>query len=475
MESKDMENRTFKEMFYDTDLIVIIDAKGKVMYYEDYNDSINMLKTENAIGRSIYELYPYFSREDFTVFRAMDQKKPILNECQLFQVNGEDKSTMNSAFPLMNDSGVVGGMVISIELPRNPLKKKKDKSTAKYSFSDILTRNKEFKESLELLMKIAQNDSNVLIFGETGTGKELIAHAVHSASRRKSKPLIIQNCAAIPSSIMESILFGTKKGSYTGAIDQEGLFEAANGGTIFLDEINSMPLDLQSKVLRTIEDHSLRRVGETAEREVDVRVIASTNEDLAAKVEKKEFRIDLYYRLNVVSYTIPPLRERTDDIPYLCEHYIKHFNALLNKRVERVSDEVLRLFAGYKWKGNVRELKNVIEYALNVKDAGHITKKDLPLYLQTELTADAAACGSFNTSAFGSQNTTTADSLNARASGTTGASTPGAALAAQVQQVEEQAIRRAYEECGHNVMKTAKLLEIPRQTLYSKLKKYGLI
>lgn len=447
MESGMMENRTFKEMFYDTDLIVIIDAKGKVMYYEDYNDSINMLKTENAIGRSIYELYPYFSREDFTVFRAMDQKKPILNECQLFQVNGEEKNTMNSAFPLINDSGVVGGMVISIELPRNPTKKKKDKATAKYSFADILTRNKDFRESLELLKKIASNDSNVLIFGETGTGKELIAHAIHNASRRRTRPLIIQNCAAIPSSIMESILFGTKKGSFTGAVDQEGLFEAANGGTIFLDEINSMPLDLQSKVLRTIEDRSLRRIGETMEREVDVRVIASTNEDLAAKVERKEFRMDLYYRLNVVSYSIPSLRERTDDIPYLCEHYIKHFNALLNKRVDCVSDEVLQLFSRYEWKGNVRELKNVIEYALNVKDAGHITKKDLPQYMQ--------AC-------FSSTATVTPANFHG-------------ALASQIQLVEEQAIRSAYEECGHNVSQTSKLLDIPRQTLYSKLKKYGII
>ncbi|MDD4090054.1 MAG: sigma 54-interacting transcriptional regulator [Tissierellia bacterium] len=309
-----MDNIGFKDLFYDSDLILIIDNNGKVLYYDDYDDNLNMLKKENVMGRSIFELYPFFTRKDFTVFKAMDRKEPILNEYQSFNVEGRKTNCINNAFPLINETGVIGGIVISVELSSKSEKKKVKKATSRYSFEDILTANKKFKESLEILKKVSKNESNVLIMGDTGTGKELIAHSIHSNSNRRNKPFVIQNCAAIPSSIMESILFGTSKGSFTGAIDKEGLFESANGGTIFLDEINSIPFDLQSKLLRTLENRSVMRIGENIEREIDIRIIASTNEDLVKKVEEGEFRADLFYRLNVISFRVPPLKERVDDI-----------------------------------------------------------------------------------------------------------------------------------------------------------------
>lgn len=440
-----MENLSFKNLFYDSDVILIIDKKGKVMYYDDFDDNLNMLKKENALGRSIFELYPYFKREDFTVFKAMDRKEPILNEYQSFNVNKSKTNCLNSAFPLINDSGVVGGIVISIELSGGQDKKKKKRATAKYDFDDIITEDAKFKKSIEALKRVSVNDSNVLITGETGTGKELVAHAIHENSRRKLKPFIIQNCAAIPSTIMESILFGTAKGSFTGSVDREGLFEAATGGTIFLDEINSMTYDLQSKILRAIENKSITRIGESIERDIDVRIIASSNENLNKKVEDGEFRPDLYYRLNVVNFTVPPLRERRGDVEVLVNYYINYYNSLMNKNVKGISEHALDILKNYDWKGNVRELRNAVEYAMNYNEGGQVVEGNLPENIKS----------SYKQSQFDMAG--------------------NASLTSMVEDYEKRIISDAYSKCRYNVLKTSKLLDIPRQTLYYKLRKYGLM
>lgn len=438
-----MGAKTFKDLFYDSDVILIIDKKGKVMYYGDFDDNLNTLKKENVLGRYIFELYPYLKREDFTVFKAMDRKEPILNEYQTFSVNGIKKNFLNSAFPLINDSGVIGCIIISIELSDHKNKKKKKKITSKYNFDDIITENQEFKNKIEFLKKVSLNDSNVLIVGETGTGKELIAHSIHENSKRKNKPFIIQNCAAIPSSIMESIFFGTSKGSFTGSVDKEGLLEAATGGTIYLDEINSMSYDLQSKLLRAIENKSITRIGESVEREIDVRVLASTNEDLTEKVKSGKFRSDLYYRLNVINFNIPPLRERKDDIIVLLHYYIKHYNFLLNKKIKGVSKDAMDILYNYDWKGNVRELRNAIECASNFRDKGYLTKENLPQYITND------------------------EKIKMKA-------TINDSLTTMVENYEKKLIEDTFIKCRYNVLKTANELKIPRQTLYYKLKKYNI-
>jgi len=439
-----LNSNGLKELFYDSDLILIIDKNGKVMYYDDYDDNLNMLKKENVVGRSIFELYPFFKREDFTVFRAMDGKEPILNEYQTFTVDGNKKNCLNNAFPLINETGVIGGIVISVELSSKAVKRKIRKSTSRYDFEDIITENQEFRKSLEILKKVSKSESNVLIIGETGTGKELIAHSIHSNSSRRNKPFIIQNCAAIPSSIMESILFGTAKGSFTGSMDKEGLFESANGGTIFLDEINSVPYDLQSKLLRTLENKNIMRIGENIEREIDIRIIASTNEDLARKVDKGEFRADLYYRLNVISFNIPPLKERKEDIKVLVDYYINQYNSILNKNITGISKDVLQILNDYDWKGNVRELKNVIEYALNFSEDGILNMDSLPQYLMKTINSEKK------------------ERLT------------GGSLTTMVDNYECKLIKDALESCKYNILKTAEFLNIPRQTLYYKLKKYNI-
>jgi transcriptional regulator with PAS, ATPase and Fis domain len=221
--------------------------------------------------------------------------------------------------------------------------------------------------------------SNVLITGESGTGKELVARAIHTASPRRGQSFVPINCGAIPEALLESQLFGHVKGAFTSAVQgSPGLFAAANHGSVFLDEIGEMPLHLQVKLLRVIEEKQVWAVGSTKPVPVDIRIIASTNRDLAKEVEAGRFRGDLFYRLNVVHIALPPLRERREDIPLLVDHFIRHFNLTLSRRVIGVDGDVLRVLMGYVWKGNVRELEHVIESAMILSEAEVLTVGDLP-------------------------------------------------------------------------------------------------
>ncbi|MEE0740859.1 MAG: sigma 54-interacting transcriptional regulator [Emergencia sp.] len=455
------DDKVFKELFGHSDSILISDVNGKILYYEDYNDQINMMRYENAIGRSIFELYPFFKREDFTLFRAIDTKRVIINELQEFEVNGVPKKALNSAYPLINETGVIGCMVMSIELGNKSGRKKKNSVSAKYNFDDIMTQNPIFKASFDKLRMLSRGNANILIYGETGTGKELIAHTIHANSPRKGKPFIVQNCAAIPSNLIESILFGSSKGSFTGAIDKPGLFEAAEGGTLFLDEVNSLSLDLQGKLLRAIENNAIRRVGESFEREVDVRILTSTNEMLEHMVDRGEFRKDLFFRLNVASFSIPPLRQRRDDIPLLCDHYINHYNAMLNHEITGIDPDVMAFFDAYAWEGNVRELKNVIEYVCTIKSKGMISQHDLPDYMRYQKK------NFIHQSAEKDEN-----------SGPASASVylkPQMSLSSQMDALEKDILKGAIERNRYSITRTAKELNISRQSLYNKLNKYNLL
>ncbi len=457
------EDRVFKELFSYTDTILICDVNGKVLYYEDYNDQINMMRYEDAVGRSVFELYPFFKREDFTLFKAIDTKSIIVNELQEYEVNGQAKKSLNSAYPLINETGVIGCMVMSVELNNKDGRKKKSNVSAKYNFDDIMTQNRDFRASFSKLRMLAQGEANILIYGETGTGKELIAHTIHANSPRKGKPFIIQNCAAIPSNLMESILFGSSKGSFTGAIDKSGLFEVAKGGTLFLDEVNSLSLDLQGKLLRAIENKTIRRVGESFERETDVRIVTSTNEQLKTMVTGGAFRKDLFYRLNVASFSIPPLRERRDDIPLLCSHYINQYNITLNHHITGIEDDVMDFFNQYYWEGNVRELKNVIEYACTIKTKGNITMNDIPDYMFQKKKIVSIPSERKHSKASDS------------ADGAGEYLHPGASLSSQVEALEKDILQGAFKRNRYSITKTAKELSITRQTLYNKLAKYGLL
>lgn len=250
-----------------------------------------------------------------------------------------------------------------------------------YTVDDIITCAPQMKEIKERIKRIAETDSTVLIYGQTGTGKELIAQSIHTAGKRRAKRFVSQNCAAIPETLLESILFGTTKGSYTGAENRPGLFEVASGGTLFLDEINSMELGMQAKLLKVIEEKKVTRIGSTQPIPIDVKVVSAVNEPPENCVSAKKLREDLFYRLSVVRLDIPPLSARPGDVQLLTRYFLDYFNARMDRDVMDVSEEVEQLFQNYTWPGNVREMKNIIEGAYNLISSRIIQLQDLPEYL----------------------------------------------------------------------------------------------
>ena len=227
--------------------------------------------------------------------------------------------------------------------------------------------------------KVANTDSPVMIYGETGTGKELFARLIHDAGKRKNKPFVAQNCAAIPANILESIIFGTTRGGFTDAENKAGLFEVANGGTLFLDEINSMDFSVQCKLLKVVEEQKVTRIGGTTEIPVNVRLVTALNMDPLKCVERRIIREDLYYRLRVVQIGIPSLRERREDIEDIAKYYVSYFNKSMGKNIVGIDDDAMKMLQGYNWPGNVRELRNVIEYAFNFAETETITASDIVL------------------------------------------------------------------------------------------------
>ncbi|MBF0398034.1 MAG: sigma-54-dependent Fis family transcriptional regulator, partial [Desulfobacterales bacterium] len=253
----------------------------------------------------------------------------------------------------------------------NQLKNYKNKSLK------LVTHNKAMRRLIELVKQVADSRASILIQGESGTGKELIARFIHENSSRKNKPFVAINCAALPETLLESELFGYEKGAFTGAISRKtGKFELANGGTVLLDEITEMQFHLQSKLLRVLQEREIDRVGGTKPIQVDVRVIATTNRDIKASIEKGDFREDLFYRLNVVPIKIPPLRDRKEDIPILTQHFVMKYNEIDNRNVKGLTDDALARLMEHPFKGNVRELENVIERSILLSDGEYIKSKD---------------------------------------------------------------------------------------------------
>ncbi len=316
-------------------------------------------------------------------------------------------------------------------------------------------------EVYQVIEKVADTPSTVLITGESGTGKELIARALHENSSRANKPFIRVNCAAIPRDLIESELFGYEKGAFTGAVTSKpGRFELAHDGTLFLDEIGEIPVNMQVKLLRAIQEQEFERVGGIKTIEVDVRLVAATNRDLQEEIRQGRFREDLYYRLNVVQFRLPPLRERTSDIPLLVDHFIKRFRAKLKKDVRGVTDAAMERLLTHPWPGNIRELENVIERCLLFCDGDRIESGDLPpemrvATISTPLPSAAPAEGD--------------DEDSDRP-------TPGLkeAVREATSRVERELIIRALKQTGGNVTHTARLLKISRKSLQTKMKELGL-
>lgn len=253
-------------------------------------------------------------------------------------------------------------------------------------FEKIIGKSENMREIFKLIKNVSRGDATVLITGESGTGKELVARAIHNQSKRAKKLFVPVNCAAIPENLLESELFGYEKGAFTGAFERHiGKFEIANGGTIFLDEISAMPLPMQAKLLRVLQERVVDRVGGTSQIEIDVRVISATNLDLKREVDGKKFRSDLFYRLNVIPIVIPPLRERAGDIPLLVAHFLDRFNREFGKKIKEFDHDAMHVLTSYSWPGNVRELENLMERIVVLNDSKIITKDKLPAELYKKL------------------------------------------------------------------------------------------
>jgi two-component system response regulator AtoC len=317
----------------------------------------------------------------------------------------------------------------------------------RYSFANMIGRSPAMQEIFGTISKVAEYKTTVLITGESGTGKELIARAIHYHSPRAENPLVTVNCGAIPESLLESELFGHRKGAFTDAIrDKRGLFEEAHGGSIFLDEIGELPRSLQVKLLRVLQEEEIKRLGDTRPVKIDVRVLAATTKDLASEVKGGRFRDDLFYRINVLQMTVPPLRERAGDIGLLIEHFLDKTAKRLGLQVSQMNPAVLRALQRYSWPGNVRELENVIERAMVMAGGRTIGVEDLPPAFQETQTQTSPLLADDGT----------------------------LSIKEASRRLERELIRRALEQTGGNRTQAARLLEISHPALLYKIKDYGL-
>lgn len=441
--------------------IHVVDSNGITIFYNEVAASHDGLTVNDVLGSHVLDVFPSLTKETSTLLKVIQTGIPIINQQQSYtNSKGKRIDTVNTTLPIKVDDELIGAIEIAKDytqikrlseklldmqamMAQKDGKSVKKENDAHFHLHDIITIHDDMEKLKKTAQKVSSTSSPILVYGETGTGKELLVQGIHNASPRRAKPFIAQNCAAIPSTLLEGILFGTTKGSFTGAVDRAGLFELANGGTLFLDELNSMPLDIQAKLLRVLQEGVVRRVGASTGKLIDVRVVAALNEEPECCIENKTLRQDLYYRLNVIYFEIPPLRDRKEDLPVLIDHFIKTYNIRFHKAIEGVDEEVLELFDSYHWPGNIRELKHAIEFAMNMAEKdGMIQMEHIPGHILRD-----------------NKGTKRKKSFS-----------PIRPLREVLREKEDELISRALSETGGNIQQAAKLLKIPRQTLQYKIK-----
>ena len=452
--------------------IHVVNKQGITTFYNHVAARLDGLKVEEVINKHVLDVFPSLDNENSTLLKVIATGQPIINQNQQFtNKNGQKVTSVNTTLPIYVQNKLIGAVEIAKDYTR--IKELSDRlvdlqakylsrnnkehhlQQAKYHFDDIITQNQRVEQLKILAQKSAVSHSTILIEGETGTGKELFVQAIHNYSPRANDPFIAQNCAAMPASLLEGILFGTVKGSFTGAENRPGLFELANNGTLFLDEINSMPIELQAKLLRVLQDGLVRRIGDNINRQVNVRIIVATNMNPLLAVEKGFIRPDLFYRINVVHLNIPPLRERKEDIRPLIIYFIQKFNETFQKKVLGVCSDIESFFLSYHWPGNVRELKHTIEYAMNIMEGDRILIQHLPNHMQ-----ELAFLQSKNS--FKSQDGGIVKHPGEYQHG----------LKDLLEETEKYWIHHVLKLENGNIKQTAKRLKMPRQTLQYKIGKY---
>lgn len=427
-----------------SDGLIVLDSAGTLRYLNAPAARMLGLDPSSAIGRKFRTLVDF----DPFIMDLFETGKGYVDRELHLRSRGGSLHILDTAVPILGDDGKVASIVNTFhEFARaKQLSNRLAGDRARYRFSDVIGQSRRIREAVAVAQRAARSDANVLLYGESGTGKEVFTQSIHNDSRRSAGPFVAVNCAALPRDLIESEMFGYSPGSFTGAdkSGRMGRFELASGGTIFLDEISEMPLDMQAKLLRVLQEKQVTRIGATASTPVDIRVIAAANRDLRELVENKAFREDLYYRLNVMRIDLPPLRERREDIAALATESLKRACALLHRPTLVLSDRALRQLEAYPWPGNVRQLQNVIERLVNMTDADRV--EDVPAdWLRRErgeVRQDDPA--------------------------------PGGDELLTIEDAERRAVRAALEACAFNLTRTAAILGITRPTLYAKMRRFGL-
>ncbi|QDS36560.1 sigma-54 interaction domain-containing protein [Brevibacillus brevis] len=433
--------------------MIVTDKDGKILLLNrSYREFLNV---QDVIGQPVTDVIEntrmhIVGQEGVAEIADIQQIKgqnmiahriPIMDEGRVIAVLG------TVLFQDVQELTALAAMVAQLKDELTYYKKElRRRMGATYHFDQIVGYSQKLQELKKFSQKVAKSDSTVLITGESGTGKELFAHAIHAESKRKMGPFIRVNCAAIPDSLLESELFGYEEGAFTGAVrrGKKGKFELANHGTILLDEIGDMPLPLQAKLLRVLQEKEVERVGAVRTTPIDVRVIASTNSDMLQSIKEGKFRADLYYRLNVVSLSIPPLRERLEDLPELVSNLLKQLGESTGVTVRAIDEEVWNVLRGYSWPGNVRELKNVLERALHLMEDDVLKKEHVWLPVSDE-------------------------GAHTSLSVPTHAVRP---LKQVIEEAEQEALCHAMQQAGGNKLSAAKLLQISKSSFYEKWEKY---
>lgn len=429
---------------------IVVNRSGIVEYYYNSRKDINTLNEKEILGRKLFDIYPGVNEKNSTMMEVVRTGRPLINKVQkLMNYKGETYEGFFSTFPIWEQKRIVGAVEIFLYMQNRDahmnifaIDSELTRAGQSKAMRNIVSVSSPMEELKERIAKTAQTDSNVLLCGETGTGKEMVAQAIHDSGRRSNMRFISQNCAAIPENLLESILFGTVRGGFTNAENRMGLFEAANRGTLFLDEINSMEIGLQAKLLKAIEEQKIMRIGGTEQISVDVRIIAATNTDPVHSIENGKLREDLYYRLKVVQLDIPPLRERKEDILPLAEYYINFFNRNMDREIKGLSEDTVQAFLQYGWPGNVRELRNMVESGFNLCEGEYIELKDID--------SDMLLTGTCSYRPLEKE-------------------IDGHSLKDKLKSYERYVILEALRQCGSQV-KAAEKLGISRQTLNNKMK-----
>jgi arginine utilization regulatory protein len=449
------------------DSLMIIDRHFKILHTNRYNPRFDDEPYQNTssdyLNKNFFEVYPQLSQDQSSMYECIQNGHVVYRENQMFKdYSGRVFNTCNLTIPINRRGEIVGAIELSKDITSiddlhkkvsysNNIKKTTAEAIAKdkITFEDILTSSTDMIENIRKAKFFSSSSNPTLIYGETGTGKELFVQAMTNHSKMLRDNFVALNCAAVPENLMESILFGAVKGAYTGAENRTGLFELADKGILFLDELNSMPYGLQAKLLRVLEDGVIRPVGANKGKQINVKIIAAMNVDPIEAIEKKVLREDLFYRFSSSTIKLVPLRQRKQDIVLYVNRFIKDYNSKYKKDVQGLSQTMMEIFMNYEWKGNVRELKHIIESMISTSEERVMTIKNLPIYMKDRIDRDDDKLLVAETIVYD----------------------PIIPLREALERTERDSIVKALPRTEGKLTNAAKLLCIPRQTLKYKMDK----